>query len=339
MSIKRMNMNNLPNDKHLGSAQQNWNIVKDYAPAGQPLFASRKEAFYNAILAEDAAYKPSPKDFVTVDMKGADDKRDDYMTAVRTILLGYTYLPEDNPLKRKGMEMYQVFKDFKFTTGDSYTGQSVKMDNMMQVFEQHQAKLESLGVWSLIQSAMEYNEQVKAYFATRIENLADRVVGQMRDARAALDSAYQALCEVIDAMLVLAPSEELSTIERRMNALVDYYKQYYIRNSSSSGSGGSSSQQGGSSSEQGGSSSEQGGSSSEQGGSSSEQGGEGTGEGGEQGGTTENGGDNNPPSGGGGFPGSDEVDQSQQNGGTSEGGGGEEGGSNIPPSGGGGFGG
>ena len=320
-----MNMNNLPNDKHLGSAQQNWNIVKDYAPAGQPLFASRKEAFHNAILAEDAAYKPSPKDFVTVDMKGADDKRDDYMTAVRTILLGYTYLPEDNPLKRKGMEMYQVFKDFKFTTGDSYTGQSVKMDNMMQVFEQHQAKLESLGVWSLIQSAMEYNEQVKAYFATRIENLADRVVGQMRDARAALDSAYQALCEVIDAMLVLAPSEELSTIERRMNALVDYYKQYYIRNSSSSGSDGSSSQQGGSSSEQGGS--------------SSEQGGEGTGEGGEQGGTTEIGGDDNPPSGGGGFPGSDEVDQSQQNGGTSEGGGGEEGGSNIPPSGGGGFGG
>lgn len=318
MSIKRMNMNNLPNDKHLGSAQQNWNIVKDYAPAGQPLFASRKEAFHNAILAEDAAYKPSPKDFVTVDMKGADDKRDDYMTAVRTILLGYTYLPEDNPLKRKGMEMYQVFKDFKFTTGDSYTGQSVKMDNMMQVFEQNQAKLESLGVWSLIQSAMEYNEQVKAYFATRIENLADRVVGQMRDARAALDSAYQALCEVIDAMLVLAPSEELSTIERRMNALVDYYKQYYIRNSSSSGSDGSSSQQGGS---------------------SSEQGGEGTGEGGEQGGTTENGGDDNPPSGGGGFPGSDEVDQSQQNGGTSEGGGGEEGGSNIPPSGGGGFGG
>ena len=278
-----MNFNNLPNDKFLGAATQYCDILSPFEPAGFDLFAQRKAAFTAATQGVDDAYKPSAKDFTTDDMHKADDLRDDYIKAVRAILLGYTLLPDESPLKRIAQEMYQVFKDYNFSTGDSYTGESVKMDNMMQVFAQNQSKLELLGVWALLQTAMDYNAQVKAYFATRIENLAERVVGEMRDARSALEQAYQQLCEVIDAMLVLAPSAELSTVERRMNALVDYYKQYYIRTGSGSGSGSSGSSSGSGSTNSGsGASGETGGT-----GESGESGG--TGESGESGGTGESG--------------------------------------------------
>lgn len=280
----------LPNDKHLGAGTQIWDIIADFEVATQPLLGERKTIFHNAVLAEDSAYKRSPKDFNSDDMHKADDFRDDFMQAVRMILQGYTLLPDISPLKRMAEEMYQVFKDYKFSTGDSYTGQSVKMDNMWQVFSENQSKLETLGVWSLLEQAMVYNAQVKSYFAARIDQLSTRVVGEMRDARAATDQAYQQLCDVLDAMSVLTPSAELSALERRLNALVDYYKQYYIR--SSSGSSGSSSSSSGSGTEQGGGSEQGGGT--EQGGGS------------EQGGTTNTGDDDVIPGSGGGEVGGDD---------------------------------
>ena len=236
MAIKKLHLNNLPNDKHLGAGGQIWEFVKDLSVDSFPLLTQRKNAFHDCVLAEDAAYRRSPKDFTTDDMHGADDKRDDYMSAVRAIASGYALLPDESPLKRMGKEVYQVFKDYGFSTGDSYTGQSTKMDNMWQVFQTMQSKLEQLGVWSLLQTAMTYNEQVKAYFQTRIENLAERTVGEMRDARAATDQAYQALIEVMDAILVLGPTPELLTAERNLNALTDYYKQYYMKGGSQGGS-------------------------------------------------------------------------------------------------------
>ena len=254
MKVKRLKTKSLPNDKHLGAITQNWDIVADFAPAGQTLLATTKTNFNNCMENEDAAYKRTLKDFNTDDMHRADELRDSYVTAARTITQGYSQLPDESPLKRVGQEMYQVFKDYNFSTSDSYTGESVKLDNMWQVFSQNQAKLESLGVWPILQSAMTYNGQVKAYFSARIDVLSTRVVGELRDARAASDTAYQQLCDVLDAMLLLAPSEELNSVVRHMNALTDYYNQYYIKGTSPSSDGGSSTpSQGGEGGQQGGS--------------------------------------------------------------------------------------
>ena len=235
-----MKTKSLPNDKHLGAITQNWDIIANFSPAGQTLFATTKSNYNNCKENEDLAYRQSPKDFNTDDMKRADNLRDDYVSAARTITQGYSMLPDESPLKRMGQEMYQVFRDYNFSTADSYTGESVKLDNMWQVFSQNQAKLEALGVWQILQTGMTYNEQVKSYFSARIDVLSNRVVGELRDARAASDQAYQQLCDVLDAMLLLAPSEELNDVVRHMNALTDYYNQYYIKGTSSS-SGGSSS--------------------------------------------------------------------------------------------------
>ena len=238
MKVKRLKTKSLTNDKHLGAMNQNWDIINDFEPAGQTLLATVKANFNNCMENEDAAYKRSVKDFNSEDMHKADELRGDYVSAVRTITQGYSQLPDESPLKRVGKEMYQIFKDYNFSTSDSYTGESVKLDNMWQVFSQNQAKLETLGVWQMLQTAMTYNEEVKAYFNARIDVLSTRVVGELREARAASDTAYQQLCDVLDAMLLLAPSEALSNVVRHMNALTDYYNQYYLKGSSPSSEGG-----------------------------------------------------------------------------------------------------
>ena len=245
MAVKRLKTKSLPNDKHLGAITQNWDIIADFAPAGQTLFATTKSNYNNCKEAEDLAYRQSPKDFNSDDMKKADNLRDDYVSAARTITQGYSQLPDESPLKRMGQEMLQVFRDYDFSTADSYTGESVKLDNMWQVFSQNQAKLEALGVWQILQTGMSYNEQVKSYFSARIDVLSNRVVGELRDARTASDQAYQQLCDVLDAMLLLAPSEELNNVVRHMNALTDYYNQYYIKGTSPSSSGGTTPDNGG----------------------------------------------------------------------------------------------
>ena len=242
MSIRKLDFKSLPNDKHLGAAGQICDIVEPFDFPEFPLFGARKTELNACRDAEDNAYKRSLKDFNSDDMKIHDNNRDNYMTSARGILNGWAQLPDFEPEKRLAMQMLQVYKDYKFSTGDSYTGESVKIDNMWQVFEQKEAVLRQLGVWEILQKAVQENEEVKTYFANRINELATRVIGELRDARSTTDDAYRAFCEVMDAILVLAPSADASTIESRMNALTDYYKQYYLRSGSgSSGGSGSSS--------------------------------------------------------------------------------------------------
>lgn len=244
MSIRKLSPSRLPNVYHLGMMTQTWDIVKDTASDWQPFTAAKTE-LKDASDAEDTAYKQSQKISTNEDMHNADDLRDAYMRAGRAVLNGYVELPDADPRKRMARQALQVFKDYDFSVADSYTKQSVKMDNMWQVLQTMQTALETLGVWDILQSAMEQNEVVKAYFASRINEQAERVVGELKACRQRSDAAYQQLCTIIDALLLLQPTDALQTVARRISTLTDYYKQYYIKggtsSSSSSGSSGSAS--------------------------------------------------------------------------------------------------
>lgn len=236
MAIRRLDLRSLPNDKHLGAAGQICDIIVSFDFPNFPLFATRKTAMIECRDAEDAAYTRTVKDFNSDDMKTHDNYRDSYMSAARGILNGWALLPDIEPQKRMALQMLQVYKDYKFSTSDSYTGESVKIENMWQVFETKETVLRELGVWEILEKAVDENDAVKSYFSNRINELATRVIGELRDARTATDDAYRSFCEVLDAILVLAPSADASTLESRLNALTDYYKQYYLKGGSSSSS-------------------------------------------------------------------------------------------------------
>ena len=239
MSIKRISSSRLPNEYHLGYMSQTWDIVKDLA-VGVDAFTAAKTEFHTAIDGEDAAYKKSLKISTTEDMLRADTLRDAFMKAARGILGGYAELPDTDPRQRKAKVALQVFKDYGFSVSDSYTKQTVKMDNMWQVLQQMEGDLELLGVKDILEQAMQQSAVVKNYFAARINEQAERIVGELKTARQRTDQACQQLCNIIDALLLIQPSEALTTAAKRIGTLTDYYKQYYIKSSSSSSSSSSS---------------------------------------------------------------------------------------------------
>ena len=126
-----------------------------------------------------------------------------------------------------------MWKDYKFSVSDSYTGESVKIDNMWQVLEPQQELLKSLGVWEILEKAVEHNSMVKAYFQMRNQENARIEVGALKVARSVSDTAYQQMVEILDAMDVVTPGTVHPAIVRQLNELTDYYKQYYLSRKSS----------------------------------------------------------------------------------------------------------
>lgn len=234
MAIKKLSTNNLPNDRHLGFVGQVYDILRGYSYTSQPVYEERKAALKAAIDAEDVAYKQSQKNFKTDKMHDEDALRDDYMQAARAILAGYALLPDSEAQKQQATELLQVWKDYKFSPSDSYTGESVKIDNMWQVLEPQGELLKSLGVYDILQKAVEHNGMVKAYFEIRNQEKSDIEVGALKAARQVSDKAYQQMIELLDAVEVVKPGAIHPSIYKQLNELTDYYKQYYLSRKSSS---------------------------------------------------------------------------------------------------------
>ena len=79
----------------------------------------------------------------------------------------------------------------------------------------------------------------------RFDELAGRIVGELRDARQATDDAIKQLYLVINSMQVLTPSDELTALARKLKTIEDYARQYYLRESHSGSGSGEGGQQGG----------------------------------------------------------------------------------------------
>lgn len=241
MTVSTIYFNNLSNDKFVDIALQVCEILGDTTFDSVPQYAPCKTALLDANQALDTAYLNTKKSFNTDAMKKADEKRDKFASAVKNILMALLYLPEEHADYQKAKELYQVFKDFNYANNDSYTGQSAKVMNMQQVFAQRQADMEALHIWDYWQVVVEQTAIVRQYFSDRNAEYADRVKGEMVAARERYVTAYRNLNNMLGAMLILAPSEALNTIVRRLNALCDYCKQYYSSAASSSSSSSSSS--------------------------------------------------------------------------------------------------
>lgn len=306
MTVSTIYFNNLSNDKFVDIALQVCEILGDSTFDSVPQYAPCKTALQDANQALDTAYLNTKKSFNTDAMKKADEKRDKFASAVKNILMALLYLPEEHADYQKAKELYQVFKDFNYANNDSYTGQSAKVMNMQQVFAQRQADMEALHIWDYWQVVVEQTAIVRQYFSDRNAEYADRVKGEMVAARERYVTAYRNLNNMLGAMLILAPSEALNTIVRRLNALCDYCKQYYSSAASSSSSSSSNSGSG----------------------STAPEGGDNTGEGGSTPGTGGNSGGTLPASGG------TEADPDDEPSGSGSGSGSESGSGSTPGTGG-----
>ena len=203
--------------------------------------------------AEDDAYTRSLKDFNSDRLKKEDEACDCYTKAVRAILNGYTQLPDSEPKKQTGLELVQVFKDYNFSPSDTYTSEADKIRNMNQVYQTRLADLQALGVAEYWAQAVAHAANMEQLLSQRFDDIAARVVGELKTARANTDAAIERAYEVISAMNIMTPSTAISDLIAQLEAIETYAWQYYLGGRpTSSGNTGSTSGEGSDNENQGG---------------------------------------------------------------------------------------
>lgn len=240
MSLATTFLTKVTNAEHGGLVRQIVGKLQG-ASISNEMFTQRLNAVVSTSQAEDDAYTHSLKDFNSNRLKEDDDIVDKLVKAIRAIFNGYKELPEDEPNRQKGIELSQVFKDYNFSPSDTYTAEAEKIRNMNQVFQARIADLQALGVADYWAKAVTHAANIEQLLSQRFDDIAARVVGEMKTARANTDNAIKAMYELLAAMKVMMPSAELTALISQLDAIEAYAWQYYLNGKGGSSSGGSSS--------------------------------------------------------------------------------------------------
>ncbi len=226
----------LSNANHDGVTQQICDRLTGFTTDNQML-SEATQGVVPARQAEDTAYKHySGKDFASDDLKKEDAREDKYMSAIHAVLNGLLYLPDDEPMRRKAELAVQLFKDFQFSTSDGMEAEARKTLNMAQQWKASaDYTLAELGISEWVTKAETQAQKVLQLVTVRVDNEAAKVKGELSDARKATDAAIRKAYDVINALMVLSPSAELTQLVNTLLGIEDRAKLYYISSVSTSG--------------------------------------------------------------------------------------------------------
>ena len=207
----------------------------------RPLFEDLAAKFQR----EDTAYKQTLKNFKTDQIRTLDEERDKYADCLRRVAEEWGKLPVAEHAAA-GKLVTQVFKDYQFRSEEARIAETAKLLNMFQVFddETHAEALELMGVQTLVEQLRTLNAQVRELMADRSTEQAEYLVGELRAARLEVDEAYAKLIAYLNALLLISPTEELTQLEKVLNADIKLLEAQLAagkKKGSSSGSGSGSS--------------------------------------------------------------------------------------------------
>ena len=225
----------LSNPNHDGTTQQIDDCVTAFE-CNNVRFNEKRQALHLARQAEDEVWIKSQRDPAVKLLEGADKGQDSYVSAARYITMAHAGLPDTEPTKAEAVECEQVFKDANFRTDNPYGAEADKIIQMHQNLLPHQAFLTQIGAWSFYTKAVEQAQLVRQYLSARALTLGEAVKGEMKTARRATDLAVADLYKVIEAMMELMPSAEMTTLYNQLKGIEIYARQYYLKEGST-GSG------------------------------------------------------------------------------------------------------
>lgn len=222
----------LTNANHDGVSQQICDRLTGYT-TDNAMLTQAVAVVVAARQAEDTAFKRySGKDFASDDLKREDALEDKYMSAAQGILNGLLYLPDSEPIYRKAQLAKQVFKDFNFSTSAGYEAEARIVLNMAQQWAAaSDYTLAELGIADWVQKAVVQANKVLQLVTVRVDHESAKEKGEMADARKQTDAAIRQAYDVLNALMVLQPSAELSALVSVLFGIEDRAKLYYISSS------------------------------------------------------------------------------------------------------------
>lgn len=224
----------LKNADHVGVTIEIYENAKS-ADIANATYKAALAVLAKAIDAEDDAFKKTQKDWAVEKLRDTDQGLDSYMKGIRLLLLGHAAMPEPDELRQKATEMLHMWKDYGFKTTESYVGEAAKVVNMFQDVEKRRADAEALGVWAYFEKAQKEALKVLDLLDDRFTELATRVTGEMKAARAATDQAIKNLYQVLTSMQLLMPESKVTELAKKLRAIEDYARLYYLKTTASRG--------------------------------------------------------------------------------------------------------
>ena len=221
-------LGDLTNPNHDGTTQQ----IDDFAQAyvtDNAVFNQKKAALHQARQNEDDVWIKSQRDPAVKRLEDADKKQDAYEMAGHYVLVAHAQLPDDEPTKAEAEVCEQIIKDAGFRTKDSYSVESDKVIQIHQQLQSHQEFLTQIGAWTFFTKSLAAAQLVREILGERAKTKGEFVKGEMKAARKATDQAIADLYSVIDSMMVLIPSPELTALYNQLKGIELYARQYYIK--------------------------------------------------------------------------------------------------------------
>ena len=178
-----------------------------------------RQELHRLFLAFDEAYKRSLNSQSTKTIGDLDKVRDHLAYVIEKVAGLWATKLDDDALNIHGRRVAQVFKDFDFRTDEALVAENAKIRNIEQMFAgaQLQADLAAMGLTELNRRMAEATAQIEQLMAQRNEEQSTIIVGELKQAREALDAQYRAFITYLNAVQEIQPEDGISQAAQYYN--------------------------------------------------------------------------------------------------------------------------
>ena len=171
----------------------------------------------------DDAYQRSIASLTTKNISELDDERDVYGQVIEQVSKQWSRFP-DEALAIHGRRVYQVFTDIGFRTSEALVAENEKITNIEQRFQEATlaADLAAMGLTQANTKFAQLTAQIVTLMSQRSEDEAQRVKGELKAAREAMDAVFADYVELTNALIVTGAAPELEGLAAVLNE--DYKK-------------------------------------------------------------------------------------------------------------------
>ena len=183
------------------------------------LYLTSAQAFHQAFTVLDDAYRRSQASMETKPIGDLDDERDIYGMVMENVAKQWMRLPNESMAVR-GRRVAQVFKDLDFRASEAITAENGKIFNMEQRFAEAQLveDLAAMGLTAINTELNRLTQLIETKIGERDDEKAERVKGELKAARDAMDTAYQNFVKMVNALVLTGAASELEPLVAQLNS-------------------------------------------------------------------------------------------------------------------------
>ena len=173
---------------------------------------------------QDEVLKKISASGYTQQIQEADHERDNAYSAISAVIKAM--LKHFDPVIREAARKLRVLtKDYGYINQKSYAEQTSAVYNIVQEFRGNYAsQTELLTLTKMVDELERANLAIEALMKERVDETAQKNHGNMKDARANTDAAYQAIRKRINSLVEVEGPENYMEFITKLNVVIDRYK-------------------------------------------------------------------------------------------------------------------